>query len=196
MQSLHKIVMLKLIPVHSHSRHSCNFFRIILINLIFLISENLLQSFSEDVVLILFFNFSFTMTIILRNHNKRTSLNTTLLNDQKLREYTKLSHEFAKLAIICFTVALISFGLKHHFQLHSNCYLELTSYLLYIFIMLSLNSKEFLKEIANILYSFTNLSTESVNFNAVLVADVWTSFSRPSSQIAGNFRPVKIILLR
>jgi len=69
-------------------------------------------------------------------------------------------------------------------------------YAISILIALRWNSREFLKRSLEIMHGFISFqSTKGVSFEEILMADVWTSFAKPLSQlISSNHIILKFII--
>lgn len=145
--------------------------------------------------------FFLSLAIILRHQassKKITTAYTPIISENfKSNENVQLSIEFFKLAVNFFILIIWSIVsvtlLSHKYNLWSS----LAVLLLCLIIMTRWNSSEFLKNTFEILKSFLTLfQSESVTFSAILVADVLTSFAKPSAQLTGNLNfPIFSIII-
>lgn len=169
---------------------------LIFINLLLLLIETLYVDFLQNIFIVLAFNFSFSIALILRFFSYQDTLYHSLSSGHKLSRYKQFSEEFFKLSGNFCLLALISSISSKFIPNALLQYCILFQFLISLIIMLRWNSKDFLNETKLNLYFLLNFSiSKSVEFTEILIADVWTSFAKPSSQlISPNYRYTRTIL--
>lgn len=107
-----------------------------------------------------------------------------LTSEYKNNEFKKLSYDFFKQSgIISLTILSSSIGAEC-FPPQYVWVSQIMSYLLCALITIRWNSYEFLKKVKKLIYKlFCLTNSEELDFVEILVADVWTSFSRPLMMI-------------
>lgn len=198
--------MLKLLPINpateSNLSKKFTFLWIISINLILLIAEIFIsrnhRNYCQFSFLALAFKFSLSFAIILRYHTNKKLAYTSIISEHenaKSDEYYQLSIDFFKLAanfsilIIWSAIYTTFFSDKYHLLSASG------TVLLYLIIIMRWNSLSFLKNTLKILKNVLTLSQkEGVTFGAILVADVLTSFAKPSAQLVEKYSVLSIII--
>ena len=140
-------------------------------------------------------NYCLAMGIIL-SRLKNNYIYSTVSFTYKTNESDWNSFEFLKLAGNFCLIIMISLIVEKYVPLGSK-WASLIMCATSILIIIRWNSREFLKRSLEILRGFIGIqSNNGVSFDEVLVADVWTSFSKPTSQlISSNHMILKVIIL-
>lgn len=177
-----------------YSFHKC--IQITSLNIILIIAELFLFRLSaQTIILALFLNYCLALTIIVNQVRDINSSYNAISQPVKIYESDISHHEFLKLAgNFCLIIMAILITEKY-FSL-SSIWAAPIMYGISILIALRWNSREFLKRFFDIICGILSFkSTKRVSFEEILVADAWTSFARPLSQLVGaNHLTLKFIV--
>ena len=160
------------------------YFLLLIINISLLIAEkNLMSTFrSVSLIFYLLFNFVFSMAIIMHHQHLLSLRYSTLSTNHKTNEiqFKTLTFEFFKLSGILL-LALLSTSLSTKCVPPKMVWIsDYASCFVSALIVLRWSSIEFIKKFLKIVYKMFVFSySDDFNPNENLVADVWTSFSRP-----------------
>lgn len=159
-------------------------FALIAINLMLLFAENYVALTARCSIIFLSFNLALSLSVILSHNYEKTSIYRVLSTDPKTNIFNKLSFEFFKISGILLQTILLSSIAAKYFPPQMTWISDSVAYIFSILIFIRWNSTEFLKNMVGImrkLYSFN--PSDGVDFTEVLVADVWLSFSKPSTML-------------
>lgn len=167
---------------HKCSLHNC--IQIVSLNIILIISEIfLLRLSTQTMILALFLNYCFALAIILNQIGDR---NSAISQPHKTNEINISHHDFLKLAGNFCLMIMTSLITENYFSL-SSIWAAPILYGISLLIALRWNSREFLKRSLDIIRDFLSFqSSKRASFEEILVADAWTSFAKPLSQLIGS----------
>lgn len=155
-------------------------FLLLLTNITLLFAENFLDPSFTNLLFLLCFNFTLSMTIIMYHHSLLDLRYNTLSTDYKPNEFKICSSEFLKLSGIFLLTVLASSISTKCIPLKLIWISDYISYLGCVLIMMRWNSNDYIKKFITIIYKMFRFKySEDVDFVEILVADVLISFSRP-----------------
>lgn len=191
--------MLKLFERNLNVVGSASFICLLLLitNISLLAAENYLAASFRNLLLLLYFNFALSMTIIMYHHNLLALRYSTLSTYYKTNDYKIFSSEFLKLSGIFLLAILASSISIKWIPLKMVWISDYVSYLVCTMIMLRWNSNEFIEKFIVIICKMFRLNfSEEVDFVEVIVADVWTSFTRPFIVLVNpEYKTIRAIIL-
>lgn len=161
-------------------------FYLIFIHSLLLTAESFIIDSKTTTFTLLAFNFSLTLVLILQFHGAQDTLYNSITTIHKSNEYKSYAAEFFKFAGNFCLVSIMSSICIKYIPLQLQRYIGAFSCFICLIIMLRWNSREFLLNTRFSLYKLMNPSfLKTIEFNEVLIADVWTSFAKPSIQLIG-----------
>lgn len=169
--------------------------QIVLMDAILIFMESFcLHLSSQNMIVALGLNYCLAMAIILSRLKRANSLYSAISFSHKVNEPYFDSYEFTKLSGNFCLLIMTSLVVEKYMPLAS-IWTTSVMCIVSILIIIRWNSREFLKRSVGIIRGFISLQTgNGVSFDEILVADVWTSFAKPISQLIGsNHMPLKLI---
>lgn len=171
-------------------------FQIILMNFLLIYLEFFILKVSSRIIIVsLALNYCLALAIILNWHKSEKSSDSVISNIDKKNDC--YASEFLKISGNLSLIIAVSLIAEQYIPFKTVWEIPLIC-ILSVLIALRWNSSGFLNHFFELISRFFDLKLEkSVSFKEILAADIWTSFSKPLSQlISSNYLVIKLLIYR